>query len=291
MKLSGIAISLLIISPVAFSKDLDVVTSFSVLSDMVKQIGGEHVNVTSLIGPNGDPHVFEPTPKDAQRINHADVVIVSGLGLEGWIERLIKVSGFQGQEVVASAGINTRSMVDDGQTITDPHAWNSMKNAEIYANNIMNALIKNDPDDAEYFLAHGKEYMTRLERLDAWAKNEFSKQPVNKRKILTSHDAFGYFGAEYGVKFLSPVGFSTESEASAKKVSDLINQLKSEHIKTYFFENQTDLRLVKQIAAETGAQPGGELYPEALSKEDGPAPTFEAAFKHNVEIMLESMKK
>ncbi|WP_416413014.1 metal ABC transporter substrate-binding protein [Pantoea sp. App145] len=286
----SLAVGAMLISPLALAKTVDAVASFTVLADIVKQVGGDHVNVKSLVGPNGDPHTFEPTPQDSQALAQADVVFVSGLGLEGWMDRLVSASGYKGSLVVASQGINTREMVDDGKTITDPHAWNSMANGVIYATNVMNALIKADPEDAAAIRKQGENYIQQLQKLDSWAKTSFAAVPQSKRKVLTSHDAFGYFGQRYGVSFLAPVGFSTEAEASASDVASIIKQLKSEHITTYFMENQTDPRLVKQIASATGAKPGGELYPEALSEANGPAASYEAAFKHNVNVMLKSMK-
>lgn len=215
------------------------------------------MKVTTLVGPDGDPHSFEPSPKDSKAINASDVVFVSGLGLEGWIDRLVTASGYKGHLVTASEGVNSRKMEEDGKQITDPHAWNSMANGVIYATNVMNALIKVDPEDADYFRQRGTAYIEQLQKLDAWAKTEFTGIPQSKRKVLTSHDAFGYFGQEYHVSFMAPVGFSTEAEASASGVASLIKQIKAEKVKTYFIENQTDPRLVKQIAAASGAEPGG----------------------------------
>ena len=286
----SLAIGALLISPLSMAKTVNVVASFTVLADIVKQVGGEHVNVKSLVGPNGDPHTFEPTPQDSQALASADLVFVSGLGLEGWMDRLVSASGYKGDAVVASRGVATRRMEEEGKTVTDPHAWNSMQNGVIYAANVMNALIKADPQDADAIRRSGEKYIQQLQTLDGWAKTAFAAIPAAKRKVLTSHDAFGYFGQRYGVTFLAPVGFSTEAEASASQVGGLIQQLKAEHIHSYFIENQTDPRLVKQIASATGAQPGGELYPEALSQPSGPAPTYVAAFRHNVEAMIRSMK-
>ncbi|MGG5214742.1 MULTISPECIES: metal ABC transporter substrate-binding protein [Rahnella] len=286
----SLAAAALLSSPLAVAKTVDAVASFSILGDIVQEVGGEHVKVTTLVGPDGDPHSFEPSPKDSKAINASDVVFVSGLGLEGWIDRLVTASGYKGHVVTASEGVNSRKMEEDGKQITDPHAWNSMANGVIYATNVMNALIKADPEDADYFRQRGTAYIEQLQKLDAWAKTEFTGIPQSKRKVLTSHDAFGYFGQEYHVSFMAPVGFSTEAEASASGVASLIKQIKEEKVKTYFIENQTDPRLVKQIAAASGAQPGGELYPEALSGPQGPATTYIKAFKHNVETIVASMK-
>ena len=292
MKRFGMMVSLVLAcsSQAALAKNLNVVASFTVLADMAKQVGGEHVTVKSLVGPDGDPHSFEPSPQDSVALSKADVVIVSGLGMEGWMDRLVSASGYKGKVIVASEGISMRKMIDDGKQITDPHAWNSAENGAIYAQNITRALVAADPEDAAAINDSGSEYVTRLKLLDSWAKTRFEAIPKSKRKVLTSHDAFGYFGQEYGVTFLAPVGFSTEAEANASDVAGLIKQLKEQHIKTYFIENQTDPRLVKQIAAASDAQPGGELYPEALSAENGPASTYEMAFKHNVDTIANSMK-
>jgi len=274
----------------AQAKPIEAVASFTVIADMVQNVGGDHVHVTSLIGPNGDPHAYEPTPNDAQALKRADLVFVSGLHLEGWLDRLIKASGYQGQPVVLSNGIKTRSMEEDGKRITDPHAWNSAANGVVYVRNIISALQKADPANASDYQAKGDQYIQQLEQLDAYARAQIQAIPSDKRKVLTSHDAFGYFGDAYGVTFLSPLGFSTETEASASDVAKLIKQIKQEHVSTYFFENSSDPRLVKQIADASGAQPGGELYVESLSPADGPAPTYAQMFRYNVDKLTAAMK-
>jgi zinc/manganese transport system substrate-binding protein len=211
------------------------------------------------------------------------VVFVSGEGLEGWMDRLISASGYKGTPVVASEGVNTRTMEEDGKTVTDPHVWNSPVNMLVWVDNIEKALESADPEDAKSFKANADTYRKKLQALDAYAHSKLDVVSEAKRKILTSHDAFGYFGREYKVTFLSPLGVSTETEASAADVAKLIEQIKSERVKAYFFENSNDPKLVKQVAAATGAKPGGELYVEALSKKSGPAPTYEKMFRYNVD--------
>lgn len=274
----------------AMAKTLNVVSSFSVLGDMVQQVGGEHVHVDTLVGPDGDPHTFEPSPQDSALLSKADVVVVNGLGLEGWVDRLIKASGFKGELVVASTGVKTHTLNEEGKTVTDPHAWNSAANGAIYAQNILNGLIKADPQDKAALEASGQRYIGQLTEIDGWAKKQFTAIPLAKRKVLTSHDAFGYFGRAYGVTFLAPQGLSSESEASAAQVAALIQQIKADGVHTWFMENQLDPRLVKQIATATGALPGGELYPEALSAKGGVADTYVKAFRHNVNTLADSMK-
>lgn len=292
MKRTGIwlALALGLASQGVMAKTLNVVSSFSVLGDMVQQIGGEHVHVDTLVGPNGDPHTFEPSPKDSALLSKADVVVVNGLGLEGWLDRLIKASGFKGELVVASGGVKTHTLEEDGTTVTDPHAWNSAANGALYAQNILNGLVKADPEDTSALEASGKRYISQLNEIDRWAKDRFSAIPQAKRKVLTSHDAFGYFGRAYGVTFLAPQGLSSESEASAAQVAALIKQIKADNVHTWFMENQLDPRLVKQIASATGAQPGGELYPEALSQPGGVADSYVKMLRHNVELIAASMQ-
>lgn len=288
--LSAVLLGCVLFTPAVMAKTVHVVASFTVLADMVRQIGGQYVEVKSLVGPNGDPHTFEPSPQDSVALAKADVVIISGLGLEGWMERLIEASGYKGKVMVASKGVKTRTMEEDGTVITDPHAWNSMANGVIYARNISESLQKADPQDAIAIRKQGDAYIQQLQDLDTQTAAEFAAIPVAKRHVLTSHDAFGYFGERYGVTFMSPIGLNTDEEASASQVAALITQLKTNHIHRYFIENQTDPRLVQQIASAAGATPGGELYPEALSPAGGPAATYVDAFKHNVSELLKSMQ-
>jgi zinc/manganese transport system substrate-binding protein len=269
---------------------LRVVASFSVLADMVRVVGGGRVEVVSLIGPGGDPHAYEPTPDDARRLKAAHLVVVNGLGLEGWMSRLASASGYDGTPIVASAGVPTRSMTDDGTTITDPHAWNSPANGVIYVSNIVRALTAVDPDGASAYGANGDAYVANLRALDADARRQIGAIPPAQRKVLTSHDALGYFGQAYGITFLAPLGVSTESEASARDVAALIRQIKAEHVRTYFFENSNDPRIVRQVAAATGAMPGGELYVEALSPPDGPASTYLAMLRYDIDKLVTAMR-
>ena len=292
MKRTGLilALALGLAAHGAMAKTLNVVASFSILSDITSQVGGEHVNVTALVGPDGDPHTFEPSAKESALLNKADVVVVNGLGLEGWLDRLVKASGFKGQLVVASNGVQTHTLKEDGVTVTDPHAWNSAANGALYAQNILNALVKADPADEAALNASGQRYIAQLKQMDSWAKERFSAIPQAKRKVLTSHDAFGYFARAYGVEFMAPQGISSESEASAAQVAEIIRQIKADDVHVWFMENQLDPRLVKQIAGATGAQPGGELYPEALSEKGGAADTYQKAFRHNVDTIVNSIK-
>jgi zinc/manganese transport system substrate-binding protein len=284
------AASVLVMAAPASAKTIEAIASFTVLADMVHQVGGDRVHVTSFVGPNGDPHDFEPTPDDAKRLKKADLVVLSGLGLETWFARLTKASGYAGTPVIASAGVQSRKMDEHGERTTDPHAWNSARNGIIYVENIVQALSKADPDGAAIYKDNAEKYEQKLKDLDVYAHQQIVTVAPSDRKVLTTHDALSYFGAAYGVEFLSPLGFSTENEPSAAAVANVIQQIKAQHIHAYFIENSNDPRLVKQIADATGALPGGELYVEALSPSDGPASTYADMFKYNVDRLVAGMK-
>lgn len=291
----------------AFAQDapakIPVVATFSILGDFVRQVGGDRVSVSTLVGPNGDAHVFQPSPADAKKVAAAKLVFVNGLGFEGWIDRLVKASGTKAVVVVATAGIAPREMAeekddhdhDHGKKAdahdhdhghdhggTDPHAWQSVDNAEVYVANIRDALIAADPAGKATYEANAAAYTAKLDALDAQVKAAIAAIPAERRRIITSHDAFGYFGAAYGMDFVAPQGVSTESEASAKDVARIIRQIKAEKIPAVFMENISDPRLVKRIAAETDAKIGGELYSDALSDDKGPASTYIDMMQNNI---------
>jgi zinc/manganese transport system substrate-binding protein len=263
------------------------VASFSILGDMVKQVGGDRVEVITLVGPDGDAHVYEPTPADAKNLAASQILFTNGLGFEGWMDRLEKSSGFKGKVVVASTGVKPRTMVEEeeggkAETITDPHAWQSLANGKLYVANIRDGLIAVDPDGKSVYEANASKYLDAIAKEEDAVKAAIATLPKDRRKIITSHDAFGYFGAAYGLEIIAPEGVSTESEASARDVATIIRQIRQEKIPAVFMENITDHRLLDQIASETGAKIGGELYTDALSPPDGPAPTYLDMFRHNV---------
>ena len=273
----------------AETRPVQVVATFTVLADMVRQVGGDRVQVTSLVGPDGDAHVYQPTPADARAVASADLLVVNGLGMEGWMDRLSKAAEYKGPAVVASKGVKTRQMIEDGRTETDPHAWQDLANGRIYVANIAAGLAKADPANAALYAASAERYSRELAELDSWVRNEIGAVPPKKRKVITSHDAFGYFGKAYGVTFLAPEGISTESEVSAKDLAKLVRQVKQTRIKAIFMENMSDPRLVEQLAREAGAAIGGTLYVDALSRPDGPAATYVAMFRHNVPQLRDAM--
>jgi zinc/manganese transport system substrate-binding protein len=261
---------------------LPVVATFSILADFARNVGGERIEVTALVGPNGDTHVYQPKPADAKELGAARLILVNGLGLEGWIDRLIKASGAKALVVVATKGIKPQQMREEGRIEQDPHAWQSIANAKIYVANIRDALIAVDPDGASAYRANADAYHGKLDALEKEVTGKIAEIPPKQREIITTHDAFGYFGTAYGFRFIAPEGVSTETEASARDVAKIIRQIKAQKIPAVFLENVTDPRLARNIATESGAKIGGTLYSDALSPPDGPAGTYIEMMRNNI---------
>lgn len=266
-----------------------VVTSISILGDMIRNVGGDHVATTVLIGPDADAHAFEPTPAAAKALAQADLVVANGLGLEGWLDRLIAAAGYRGKVVVASDGVKTREFDEEGRTVTDPHAWQDLANGRRYVQNIEQALATADPAHAQEYAANAHAYLEQLAATDAWVRSELDKVPPAERKVVSSHDAFGYFAAAYDVEFIAPQGISEDAEPSAADMKRLIDEIRDEHIKVLFLENALSPRLIEQIGRETGATVGGTLYADALSLPGGPADSYLAMFRHNVPLLRDAM--
>ena len=329
LRLLAAVFSLMLAAAASATADgpLRAVATFSILGDMVSRIGGEHVAVTTLVGPNGDAHVYRPTPTAARAVSEAHVLVVNGLNFEGWLDRLMEASDFGGVRVVATAGIepivldddddhhpdeaegaeahddhddHDEHAEDDGHDdhddhhahdhgATDPHAWQSLRHAVTYADNITMALAKTDPQNASAYFGNRAAYVAEMEALDAEIRAAFAELPPAGRTVVTSHDAFRYFGRDYGLTFLAPQGLSTASEASAHEVARLIELIRREGIRAVFTENVADPRLLKRIAEETGAALGGTLYPGALSGPDGPASTYLDMMRHNASTLSQAL--
>jgi zinc/manganese transport system substrate-binding protein len=282
------ALALPVVAPHAVAQEkLAIVASFSILADFVRAIGGERVAVTALVGPDGDAHVYSPTPADAKSMAAARLVVVNGLSFEGWLTRLVKSSGTKAAIVTASAGVTPLKLADahghgHGHGDEDPHAWQSVANARLYVGNILKALVAADPQGKAAYEANAAAYLGQLAALDEEIKAAVGRIAPERRKAITSHDAFGYFAKAYGIAFVAPQGVSTEAEASARDVARIIRQIKAQRIPAVFLENVTNPRLIEQIARESGATVGGRLYSDALSGESGPAGTYIAMMKHNI---------
>ncbi|UMZ12056.1 metal ABC transporter substrate-binding protein [Pseudomonas sp. MPFS] len=287
--LSSLLLSLWLSSAQAADK-IAVVTSFSILADMTREVGGEHVRISNLVGADEDAHTYEPTPDDAKALLGARLIIKNGLGFEPWLDRLVASTATPATVITASRGVIPRSLEEDGEKIPDPHAWHNLANSELYVNNITKALVAADPAHRSDYERNSQDYLKRIYRLLAEAKAKLGALPAGNRKIVTSHDAFGYLGQAYGIEFLAPQGLSTEREPSAAEVAALITQIRKAKVKAVFMENIKDARLLKQIAEESGAHIGGTLYSDALSA-SGPASTFTGLFEYNLNTLYDALSR
>jgi len=280
------ALAAMAATPLHAADRLDVVASFSIISDFVRNVGRDRINVTPLVGANGDVHVYTPAPGDAKKIAQARLVVINGLGLEGWLPRLLQSSGSKAAVVVASHGIAPLKLGSE----TDPHAWQSVANAKVYVANIRDALVQADPADADDFRKNADNYLAELDALDADVKAAVATIPPERRKVISTHDAFGYFAKAYGIEFIAPLGVSTETEPSARDIAGIIGQIKADHIPAVFLENISDDRLMRRISEETGAKLGGTLFSDSLTDEKGAAPTYIAMVRHNIKALASALE-
>ncbi len=294
--LSSITLATTLVST-AMAQALPVTASFSILGDLVKVVGAERVSVNTLVSANQDAHVFEPKPTDAKAINQSKLLVINGLGFEPWAQKLAKSANYRGTTLVASNGI--KALVpnaekgkhhDHHHAEADPHAWQNPQNVIVYINNIAAALSKIDPAGASNYQGNAQAYIKELQALDAWAQAQFDRIPADKRKVITSHDAFAYFAARYNIQFLSAQGTSTETEPSAKQVAKLIKQIQREKIKTVYVENMSNPKLLEQLSKDAGAVVGASLYADALSAPDQAGATYLQMMRHNISTLVSGMR-
>lgn len=257
---------------------LPVVASFSIIGDFVQEVGADRVALSTIVGPDGDAHVYQPTPADGRSIAQAKLIFVNGLGFEGWLERLVRASKSKGTVVTLGKGVAARA----GEEGSDPHAWQDVANAKIYVKEIRDALIAADPLGSESYNARANAYLARLDELDAEIVKTLGAIPKERRRVVSTHDAFGYFSARYGVEFIAPQGVSTEAEASARDIARIIDSVKQHKVAAVFLENISDPRLATRIAAETGARVGGTLFSDALSSPGEGGANYIDMMRHNV---------
>ena len=328
LAMAGVCLSA-VLGTAQAAEPLKVVASFSILGDIVREVGGDDVSLTTLVGPDGDAHGYEPTPGDARKLAEARVLVVNGLDFETWLPRLTKASGFGGLTVTASQGVAPRKFAghggghDDGHEKghdhghdaghdhdddhdhdqghghdhghhhhgdADPHAWQNLANGVIYARNVAEGLAAADPARAQAYRQRADAYVARLQALDASVRKTFDAIPAARRKVVTSHDAFGYFGDAYGVTFIPAMGVSTDAEPSAREVAGIIEQVRREQVPAVFVENISSPKLVQQIARETGAKVGGTLYSDALSKPGQPGATYLEMFEWNARQLAAALQ-
>ena len=283
------------------------VATFSILADLTQRVAGDHARVLALVGPNGDAHVFEPGPKESAELAEADLLVANGLGFEPWLQRLEDASGFKGKVVLASDGVtplagegehehegeaHEEEHEEEGHHHegADPHAFQDLANAQLYVANIAKGLSEVAPTHAADFKANADTLIAEIAALDRQLKADFGAIPQDKRRVLTSHDAFHYFGRAYGIEFVSVQGLSTEAEPTADDLVKVVRQARDGHLSAIFLENMSDPRLAETVAQETGLRIGGELYADALSDPSGPAPDYLSLIRHNARQLLAAMR-
>lgn len=272
----------------AHAAPVNVVNSFSILGDLVQKIGGKYVSVVTLVGPDQDIHSFEPGPHEARQLATAELVFVNGLGLESWMTRLLDAAEFDGKIVTVSEGIKVLKRADGS---ADPHAWQSLANIRIYLKNIKEALIEADPKHKVAYELAEKDYLKNLRAFERRMRYEIEQIPAQKRKVITTHDAFAYLGEAYGITFIPALLGSEETEPTAREFARLIDQIEREKVQALFFENTVSPSIIKQLEREHQAFIGGTLYSDALSKSDGPAAGYRALFEHNMALLLSAMRR
>lgn len=302
--LAGMAIATLAIGPAhaqAPAKKLSVVASFSILADLAKQVGGDRIEVKSLVGPNADAHVYRATPQDAKLVKEADVLVVNGLGFDGFVPRLIRSSGSKARVITVTAGLNPLEKPKSGghdhshghahdHGKHDPHAWQSIEAAKVFVANIRDGLIAADASGEAMFRANAARYLGELDKAKAEITAMLASIPQDNRLAIANHDAFRYFTRDFGIRIEGARGLSTEAEPSAKDIARIVRIAKERKAKAVFLENIADPRIAAQLAKETGAKLGGVLYSDALTDEKGPAPTYLAMMRHNAKTLVEALK-
>jgi zinc/manganese transport system substrate-binding protein len=291
--LAGLAATSFWFSQPQAAEPIPVVASFSILGDLVQVVGGDRVKVTTFAGPDADAHEFAPGPVHAKAMLKARLFVVNGLNFEPWAQKLAKSAGYKGETLVASKGVTSRPMAaepDHTPAEADPHAWQNPLNVVLYVDNIAAALSKIDPSGATNYQANAAAYAKQLRDFDAQAKSQFEAIASAKRKVITSHDAFGYLAGRYGISMLAPEGVNTDAQPSAKHVAELIRQIKREKIKAVFVENMSNPKLITQLSNDAGVTLGATLYSDALSDTTGPASTYLKMMQHNLTALLVGMR-
>lgn len=279
--------------PALAAEPLRAVATFSILGDLVRQVGGDAVAVTTLVGPDADAHGYSPAPGDSRTLSATGIVFVNGLGFEGWLDRLIRASGSRAPVVIASAGVTTipgrhdhhhdgEGSHDAAGSGADPHAWQSVANVKVYVANIRDGLTQVDPGHTADYARNAATYLAKLDAVDAEIRAALAKIPPEHRKVITTHDAFGYFSSAYGLTFLAPQGVSTDSEASPQDVARIVRQIRRDKVPAVFIETIADPRLMQQVARESGARIGDKVYSDALSGPAGPASTYLDLMRSNL---------
>jgi len=286
-----------LIAPVAQAesdKALKVLCSTTQVADFLRQIGGDRVEVHCVLAPGADPHTYQPVPGDAKMAREVDICFQNGMHLEGkdWMRTLAEDAGKQ--IVTCSDGIEPLILDVHGESVNDPHSWFTPKNAAVYINNITKALISKDPQGRDGYIGRSKLYLSQLRVLDSWIREQLNAVSPESRILVTSHDAFNYFCAEYGFENRAPVGWSTGSEVGAgmtpQRRKEVVGGIASMGVKAVFFETTVSPKVIREIALEAGVEIGGELYSDSMGEEGSSGETYIGMMRENVLTIVGALK-
>lgn len=281
--------SLCIITIVSHSQNkIKVVSSASIFQDMAKNIGGDKITSESIVPVGGDPHTYTPKPSDVELVSSADLILINGLTFEGWITELIENSGTKAKVVLITEGIEPIKSLNY-HNASDPHAWMNAQNGLKYAYNISAGLAAVDPDNALYYADNGSKYSAEIKKVDSYIKQQIATIPEAQRILITSHDAFQYYGRAYDITLNAIMGISTESEAQSKDVQRVVNAIKVNKVPAVFIESTINPKMLQQIASDTGVKIGGELYADSIGEEDSEAPTYLKMLTHNTDVIVNAL--
>jgi zinc/manganese transport system substrate-binding protein len=276
----------------AHADKIKAIATISIIGDVLKNVARDSVNLIVLVGANGDAHEYEPIPADSVNIAKADIIFENGLHLEHWLDKLYTASGSKAKRIVVSQGVTPRIFENNPQE-TDPHAWQDVTNVIIYTQNVRDALIAIDPANKDKYFANAKDYIEKLQSLDSWVKAELALIPVEKRKLVTNHDALGYFANRYGFKIIGAVIPSATTEAadlSAQQTIQLLEIIKSNGVHAIFSENMANPNLVETLSKEAGVQVGPDLYTDTLDPVGSQGDTYLKMIRYNVGVFQKYLK-
>jgi ABC-type Zn uptake system ZnuABC Zn-binding protein ZnuA len=281
-------ILLLVIAPNINAQKLKVVSSASIFNDMVKQIAGDLVENKGIVPIGGDPHVYEPTPSDASLVSKADLILINGMTFEGWINEVIDNSGTKGKTILITEGVKPIAS-EQYKNSMDPHAWMDASNGLIYIKNIYNALIEADPINKGIYLKNYRAYEEKLRKLDQYIQEQINTIPKQQRILITSHDAFSYYGNKYGLKLNAIMGISTEADAQTSDITRVTSAIKESGVPAIFIESTINPKMIQQIAKDNGVSIGGELFADSIGGEDSEGPTYFDMLKHNTDTIVKAL--
>jgi ABC-type Zn uptake system ZnuABC Zn-binding protein ZnuA len=291
LRLLSPALLLLAFCPRAGAGTITVTSLSTILTEMAHTIGGDHVIVVPLVKAGMDPHEYEPQPDDLRKASDSQLILATGKHLENYLPKLSESTG--GKAAILQVGDAFPSLSITGEDAAktdglDPHWWHSIANMKVAVKTVRDEFVSLDPADAADFKQNAAAELAKLDELNKWARVKIAELPKDKRKLVTSHDAFQYFARDYGFTIYPIEGVTTEDQPSSKKIADLIDTIKSQQVKAVFFENIENPKVIQEITKETGANVGGELYADGLGT--GPEGTYDGMFRHNVNTIVDGLK-